>query len=81
MDPNAVSLDHPLLAALVARTGQPPVAKLGWTDVSRFAAHGVPATNFGPGDPNLAHHAGERVERWELEAAFSTLRSLLVDGA
>jgi succinyl-diaminopimelate desuccinylase len=78
--PAPPSLAHPLLAALVALTGEPPVAKLGWTDVSRFAERGVPATNFGPGDPNLAHHADERVERQQLETVFSTLRSLLAEG-
>ena len=76
----APSLGHPLLTRLLAATGRPAEAKLGWTDVARFASRGVPATNFGPGDPNLAHHADERVTRSDLDVVYSVLKNL-VEGA
>jgi succinyl-diaminopimelate desuccinylase len=71
------SLDHPLLARLVADTGAPPRAKVGWTDVATFWSHGVPALNFGPGDPLLAHHPDERVDRSSLERVRDVLAGVL----
>ena len=71
------SLAHPLLARLTALTGHPPRAKLGWTDVAFFAAQGIPAVNFGPGDPTIAHTAGEFVRRDEIETVANTLRRLV----
>jgi succinyl-diaminopimelate desuccinylase len=73
----APNLEHPLLAALLAASSKPPRAKLGWSDVSFFAARGVPAANFGPGDPLLAHNAAEWVGRDDLEAVSSTLEKLV----
>jgi succinyl-diaminopimelate desuccinylase len=74
-------LDHPLLAALVARNQLEVRAKLGWTDVARFASRGVPAANFGPGDPLLAHTADERVTREQLERTWEILYDLVTVGA
>ena len=78
--PAAPGLDDPLLAALVRRSRAAVRAKLGWTDAAFFAARGVPASNFGPGDPRLAHTADEHVSRDELVSVHAALTSLLAIG-
>ncbi|KAA0107657.1 succinyl-diaminopimelate desuccinylase [Mycolicibacterium sp. P1-5] len=70
-------LSHPAAAALVAAADGMVRAKYGWTDVARFAALGIPAVNYGPGDPNLAHKRDERVALAQITAVTKTLRRYL----
>jgi succinyl-diaminopimelate desuccinylase len=70
-------LGEPAAADFVAATGTTPVAKYGWTDVARFAALGIPALNFGPGDPNLAHTREESVPVEAVTASCDVLREYL----
>lgn len=70
-------LSEPAAAELVRAAGGEPVAKLGWTDVARFAALGMPAVNLGPGDPTLAHTQHEHVAAVEITRVTEVLRTFL----
>ena len=72
-------LSEPAAAAFVAAVGRPARAKLGWTDVARFAAFGIPALNYGPGDPQLAHTVDEHVRIDRLQPAEDALVAYLSD--
>jgi succinyl-diaminopimelate desuccinylase len=64
----------------VTAVGAEPAAKLGWTDVARFAALGIPALNYGPGDPMLAHAPDEHVEIGKIRDGAATLHRWLAVG-
>jgi succinyl-diaminopimelate desuccinylase len=71
-------LSTPAAAALVEAAGGQVRAKYGWTDVARFAALGIPAVNYGPGDPNLAHRVDERVDTAAITETTDVLRRYLL---
>ena len=70
-------LAEPAAAAFVAAVGAPGAGQAGWTDVARFAAFGIPAVNYGPGDPKLAHTREEHVLVDRLQPAEDALIAYL----
>ena len=80
------SLNHPLLQSLVAAVASTPDlpdttpvrAKLGWTDVAFFGEQNIPAANFGPGNPLLAHAPNEQISAPSLHHNYETLAAVLL---
>ena len=70
-------LDLPAAKAFVAAVGGTVKPKFGWTDVARFSALGVPAVNYGPGDPSLAHKQEEHVPIEQIRRCEQTMRAWL----
>lgn len=70
-------LAAPAAAEFVAAAGGRAQAKYGWTDVARFAALGIPAVNYGPGDPSLAHTREEHVSMTQIRQMTEVLRVFL----
>ncbi|QSE89170.1 succinyl-diaminopimelate desuccinylase [Rhodococcus pseudokoreensis] len=78
LSPGALpGLTDPAAAALIEAAGGEFRAKYGWTDVSRFSALGIPAVNYGPGDPNLAHKRDEHVPVQQITDVATVLRAYL----
>ncbi len=70
-------LGKPAARAFVNAVSGTPAPKFGWTDVARFSALGIPAVNYGPGDPRLAHTRDEYTPAAQVRAVAAGLRSWL----
>jgi succinyl-diaminopimelate desuccinylase len=70
-------LSNAVIKDFVSSIGKSIAPKFGWTDVARFASNGIPAINFGPGDPNLAHHPDEKVLISQINDVYESLKKWL----
>lgn len=72
-------LDRPAAKAFLDAIGVAARPKYGWTDVARFSELGIPAVNYGPGDPNKAHADDESVPLSQIESCYRGLKNWLVN--
>lgn len=78
--PSAVpNLTNVHVASLITLTSRPARAKFGWTDVATFQSWGIPATNFGAGDPMLAHRSDECLTAAEIDEYYRVLEQWLAN--
>lgn len=73
-------LDRPAAAGFMAAVRGRAHPKFGWTDVARFSALGIPAVNFGPGDPSKAHADDEFCPAADITTCRDALRRWLTSG-
>ena len=70
-------LEKELAQEFIAATKASVQPKYGWTDVARFSALGIPAVNYGPGDPSLAHADNENVPVGHIHDVYQGLKGWL----
>jgi succinyl-diaminopimelate desuccinylase len=70
-----VAVGNPLAQRLIATGDLAVEAKQAWTPVAEFAAAGVDAVNFGPGDPAQAHAREEHVRIDALVRCYETIEA------
>lgn len=77
--PGKVCIGHPLMQNWIDRCELKVEPKQAWTDLARLTAHGIPAVNFGPGDPDRCHQALEWMEADNLQKCYKLLLTFLTE--